>query len=202
MALRRIGMGEDVSAVAEEAARVMGAGGVVVFPTETVYGIGVASGHAGALARLRRLKGREDGKPFQYLVADMRMAEELGAVFHSRARKLAGNYWPGPLTLVVPDGTGGASTLGIRIPDSLFVYELCRRLGRAVISSSANLAGEKPPADAVAADGFGDEVDLLVDAGLVAGGVASTVVECYRDGYRILREGAISAEAVESAWSE
>lgn len=202
MAAKRIGLKEGIEAAARRAADVMENGGVAVFPTETVYGIGVVSGNADALAKLRRLKGREDGKPFQYLAGDLQMAKVLGAVFHSRALKLANNYWPGPLTLVVPDGTHGDSTIGIRIPDSAFAHELCRLLGRAIISSSANAAGQPPPLNAEAADVFGDAVDLLVDGGPVIGGVPSTVVECFKNGYRILREGAIHAEAIESAWNE
>lgn len=202
MAAKRIDMSKNMRAAVEAAAEVMEAGGVVVFPTETVYGIGVVSGNGEALAKLRRLKQREAAKPFQYLVENLRMARDLGAVFGSKAQKLARNFWPGPLTLVVADGTNSGATLGIRIPDSLFVRDLCRRLGRAIISSSANPAGEEPPLDADAADVFAEGVDLLVDGGRVADGVPSTVVACRRDDYTILREGGIDAETIDAAWDE
>lgn len=196
MARRRIGLEEGT---AEAAAAVLAAGGVAVFPTETVYGVGAAAGHAGGMARLRTLKGREGGKPFQLLAADIGMAAEAGAVFRGGALALARRFWPGPLTLVVPARDGTA--LGIRIPDFPFVRDLCLRLGGMVAASSANRAGEPAPADAEAADAFGDAVDLLVDAGPASGGVASTVVECLRDDYRILREGAIAAPALAAAWN-
>lgn len=202
MAMERIATGKSMDAAVEKAARIMEEGKVVVFPTETVYGIGVISGNSAALAALRRLKNRDSGKPFQYLAADVRMAKALGAVFESKAQKLARNYWPGPLTLVVPDGTGSGGTLGIRIPDSPFVHALCKRLGRAIVSSSANPAGQPPPLDADAADAFGDAVALLVDSGPVVGGVPSTVVRCAIDDYEILREGGLSAEAIDAAWNE
>ena len=203
MARRRIRIEQSVRQAAEEAAEVLKAGGVIVFPTETVYGVGVAAGNADALHKLRALKNRQAGKPFQFLAADMAMAERLGAFFTPKAKKLARNYWPGPLTLVVADGTGDAdATLGIRIPDSPFVLALCRELDGAVISSSANPAGAPPPLDAEVADVFGDAIDLLIDGGPIPGGAPSTVVDCRSDDYLILREGSVDAEAVKSAWEE
>lgn len=200
MAKRRIDLRNGLRDAVSAAARVLGEGGVLVFPTETVYGIGVAAGDADALEKLRGLKQRDRDKPFQFLVADVGMATALGAVFGPGAGKLARAFWPGPLTLVVPDGAG--ATLGIRIPDSPFVLELCRELGRAVISSSANPAGAPPPLDGDAADVFGDAVDLLVDGGRVVGGVPSTVVLCGETECRILRSGGVPDDAIESAWEE
>lgn len=201
MAKQRIVLGDDIRPAVTAAAAVMNDGGVVVFPTETVYGIGVASGNAAALERLRELKGRSAAKPFQFLAADMEMARAMGAVFSNRAAKLARNYWPGPLTLVVPDGTGGA-TLGVRVPDSPFIHALCRELGRPVISSSANPAGAPAPADADAADVFGNGADLLIDGGPVAEGVPSTVVRCGTDRFEILRSGGVDGDAIRAAWEE
>ncbi len=201
MARKYLSLADGLDAAVLAAAETLQAGGVIVFPTETVYGVGVAAGDARALDRLRQLKQREASKPFQFLVADLAMAEALGAVFSPRAQNLAAAYWPGPLTLVVPDGSGDGF-LGIRIPDAPFVPALCRRLGKAVISSSANPAGAPPPLDASAADAFGGEVDLLLDGGGIRGGVPSTVVKCLHDGFVILRHGGISPEAIASAWHE
>lgn len=202
MAKRNIELSQDTKKAVKETAEVLEAGGVAVFPTETVYGIGVITGNADALAKLRRLKGRAEGKPFQFLAADMEMARHsLGAVFSTKAKKLANNYWPGPLTIVVPDGTGDG-TLGIRVPDSLFVYELCKRLERPIIASSANPAGSVPPLSAGAADVFGEEIDILVDGGPIVDGIPSTVVRCIGDEYEILRCGGVSAADIESAWDE
>lgn len=204
MAVKRIGVtnDNDIRRAVETAAEILENGGVVVFPTETVYGVGVASGNAEALAKLRRLKGRGADKPFQFLAADLKMAGDLGAIFDTRARRLANDFWPGPLTLVVPDGTRTGGSLGIRIPDAPFVRALCRRLGKAIISSSANPAGLGAPLDAAGADVFGDGADLLVDAGPIADGVPSTVVECGAGDYRILREGGVERSAIEASWNE
>lgn len=205
MAIRRIHLQDGMDKAVSEAAAAMERGGVVIFPTETVYGIGVVSGDAAALARLRLLKGRAADKPFQLLTSGVGMARKMGAVFSSRAAKLARNYWPGPLTLVVPDGTGGDGTLGIRVPDSPFALALIERLGRPIVSSSANPAGMPPPLDADAADVFSygeDGVALLIDGGPVVGGTPSTVVRCGVDAYEILREGGVDGEAVRVAWEE
>ena len=189
-----------MEAAVRAAAVVLESGGVLVFPTETVYGIGVAAGDDRALDRLRRLKSRDAVKPFQYLTADLDMAAALGATFSGGAKNLASRFWPGPLTLVVPAAGGEGGTLGIRIPDSAFVLALCRRLGKAIISSSANPAGAPPPPDADAADAFGEEIDLLVDGGPVTGGVPSTVVRCQGGDYEILRHGGIGEAAIAAAW--
>lgn len=199
MAAERIALNDGLAAAVTMAAAVFAADGVVVFPTETVYGIGVAVGQTEALAALRRLKSRDAAKPFQFLVADVAMAEAMGAVFSGGARRLAERFWPGPMTLVVPNRFGGEA-LGIRIPDAAFMLAVCRRLGGAVVSSSANQAGLPPPRDADAADAFGAEVDLLVDGGPVTGGTPSTVVRCRDDGYEILRQGGVDAGALAEAW--
>ena len=183
-----------------EAADILRGGGVVVFPTETVYGIGVAAGDAAALERLRTLKNRPAPNPFQLLSADMDMAKRIGAVFSAQAARLGRSFWPGPLTLVVPDGTGSGGTLGIRVPDSPFVLALCRELERPIISSSANVAGAPPPTGAAAADVFGDGVDLLVDGGPATEGVPSSVVRCLDDSFEILRCGGVDADALQAAW--
>lgn len=202
MAKKTIVLHNDAGPAVEAAVDVLRNGGVVVFPTETVYGVGVAAGDAAATATLRRLKSRNAAKPFQFLVSDLDMAKAMGAVFAAKAAKLARNYWPGPLTLVVPDGTADGGTLGIRVPDSPFVLDVCRRLGGALVSSSANHAGAPPPLDAESADVFGDDVDLLIDGGTVVGGVPSTVVLCRADSYEILRSGGVGDEAIRAAWEE
>ncbi len=200
MAREAIVCGADPRPAAVRAAEVLRGGGVVVFPTETVYGVGVAAGDPVALDKLRRLKGRPAEKPFQHLAADVDMAKRLGAVFSGRAERLARRFWPGALTLVLPDGRSPGGTLGIRIPDSPFVLALCRELAGPIVTSSANAAGSPPPATAAAADAFGDDVDLLVDGGEAVGGVASTVARCVGEEVHILREGGVSGAAIRAAW--
>ncbi|MDR1745633.1 MAG: threonylcarbamoyl-AMP synthase [Planctomycetota bacterium] len=199
MAKERIAIADDRNSAVSRAAAVLLDSGIVVFPTETVYGIGVLATDAKALARLRDVKQRPAPEPFQFLVADLDAAKGLGAVFSSRAARLARTFWPGPLTLVVPDGTNSGGTLGVRVPDSPFALALCRRVGGALISSSANPAGAPPPRDADAADVFGDAVDLLIDGG-PAEGVASTVVKCVGDEFEILRSGGVGNGGIRAAW--
>ena len=195
---RRISLIERPKAALAATVGALERGGVAVFPTDTVYGVGVAAGCPEALERLRRIKGREDGKPFQFLAADMEMALGLGARMTPEAERLARRFWPGPLTLVLPSKNGG-NGVGIRIPDSPFILALCRRLGRALVASSANPAGAPLPADAIAADAFGDAVDILVDGGRMDG-APSTVAGCLDGELRILRPGAIKAAALFAAW--
>ena len=129
------------------------------------------------------------------------MGEALGARFTPGARRLAERFWPGPLTLVVPDADG-SGTLGLRAPDSPFVQAVIAGLGGGIVATSANPSGQPPPLDADAADAFPEGVDLLIDGGPCSVGVASDVIRCTDDTYAILREGAIGARAIASAWSE
>lgn len=201
MAGRRLSLADGYDAALAAAAAALAAGELAVFPTETVYGIAAVAGHAGALARLRRSKGRDGDKPFQLLVADSAMGVALGGVFSPGARRLAEAVWPGPLTLVVP-AIGPDATLGLRVPGNAFARDLIRRLGRALVTSSANRHGEPAPVDAEAADVFGGEVAVVVDGGPVGNGLASTVVAAREDGgYAILREGALPADRVAALWN-
>ncbi|MDR2390506.1 MAG: L-threonylcarbamoyladenylate synthase [Planctomycetota bacterium] len=201
MALLRLSLDNDPEGAALAARNVLAGGGVVVFPTETVYGIGVMHGHPGALERLRRLKDREgtDAKPFQLLVDSLDMARSLGAMPPPEAERLARRFWPGPLTLIIPDA-GGPVGVGIRVPDSPFVRGLCRRLGRAIVASSANPAGRPPPIGPDQADVFGEGVDLLVDGGPTAGGIPSTVAICLNGRLKIARPGGIGSADLLAAW--
>lgn len=195
-AVIRIGHASEHAVAA--ACRVFERGGVVVFPTETVYGIGVISGAPGALDRLTRLKRRPDGKPFQLLVSGRDMALALGARFSPGACRLADTLWPGPLTLVVPTADGG--TLGVRMPQSAFMLDVLRDLNRAVVSSSANPAGSPPPTMAAMADVFGDGVDLLIDGGPCEKKEPSTVILCGDDDFTILRQGALAEAEIRGVW--
>lgn len=178
------------------AGEVMGSGGVVVFPTETVYGIGVRSGDARARRRLALLKGREARKPFQILAADLRSARALCPEMPAVAVRLARGCWPGPLTLVVRRKAGG--WVGIRVPDHGVARRLIRAGGGTIVATSANLAGGKPAvtaAEAMAA--LGARADLVLDGGRARCGVASSVVKVGRKGWKILREGALRAAELE-----
>ena len=192
-----------------EAARVLAAGGVVAFPTDTVYGIAVAVETPGGIERLFAAKQRPPDKAIALLIADASQASEIGEV-NSAAKALADAFWPGGLTLVLhlrPDRalpaalTGDATIphpkVGLRVPD----HDAPRALARAVgplPTTSANRSGEPEAGDAEELDAqLGAALDLIVDGGAANGGPASTVVDTTVDPVVILREGAISLEAID-----
>ncbi|MGD2175952.1 MAG: L-threonylcarbamoyladenylate synthase [Candidatus Brocadiaceae bacterium] len=179
------------------AARLLREGRIVAFPTETVYGLGVRCDDGRAVERLRELKQRPVGKEFSLLVSSLEDAERYGELSGS-ARRLAEAFWPGPLTLVVPDGRG--ADVGLRCPDSATARELVRLTGVALAAPSANLSGEPPAltADRVLRD-FGGRIAAMVDGGEVAIGVASTVVRASAEQVEVLREGALSEEEIRAA---
>ena len=185
------------------------AGGVVVFPTESVYGLGADAMSAAAVARLIALRGREAVKPILVLVQDLAMAEAMSPAFPSLARRLARRFWPGPLTLVVPARPGlpepltaGTGTIGVRVPGHPVALALVTGLGRPLTAPSANPPGDEPPRRIESARRyFGDAVDAYVDGGELPGG-ASTVVATDGDTVRMLREGLVSRAAIDAALAE
>jgi len=182
----------------------LGRGGLVVVPTDTVYGVGGLVSHAGAVDTLFRLKGRDRTKPIAVLVADADQASEI-AVFGPVSRRLAERFWPGGLTLVVPRANGfdarlggERSTVGIRCPHHDGLRNLLARSGPLAVTS-ANLAGRPTPSTAAEiAEVFGAQVDAVVDGGTLAG-LASTVVDCCGSVPEVLREGPVSREHLRAA---
>ena len=186
---------EDVA----RAARLLTEGAVVAFPTETVYGLGALADDADAITELRHLKARPEGKEFTLLVSSPQQAWRLGTAGPA-ARALADAFWPGPLTLVIPDGAGGY--VGARCPDCDVTLALLREVGAAVAGPSANLGGEEPARDAgqVMAT-FAGRIAAVLDGGPVELGVASTVVRAVGESIEVLREGAIPEPELRAALS-
>lgn len=180
-------------------------GGVTVFPTETLYGLGVDYRNPGALARLARLKGREAGKPFPLILATAAEVDDLARDIPAPARELMARHWPGPLTLVLPAREGLHPSLvsadggvGARLSPHPVAAGLARALGRAITATSANLAGQPPSADPAGLDpALLAGVDLLLDAGPTPGGPASTVLDCRTWPPVLLRAGAV----LDPAWT-
>ncbi len=182
------------------AAEHLRAGRLVAFPTETVYGLGVRGDDEAAVAELRRVKGRPEGKPFALLVADPADMERWAAPGPG-ARRLAARFWPGPLTLVVPDGRGGQ--VGLRCPALEAAQELVRLTGAPVAAPSANPSGRPPATNAREALAyFEGRIAAVLDGGPARMGVASTVVRVEGDSIDILREGALSEAEVRRALEE
>lgn len=188
----------------ERAARVVAAGGVVGFRTDTFYGLGVDPFNRDALRALNELKGRE-GKPILVLVAGRETAARLIETDSPRFAALAARHWPGALTIVcaaralVPDElTAGTGTVGVRLPDDADVRALVAACGGALTATSANPAGE-PPARSAAdvARYFGGRIALVVDGGETRAEQPSTVLDITRDPPALVREGVVPRAAIE-----
>ena len=169
------------------AARALIDGGLVAFPTETVYGLGADATNGAAIARLYAAKGRPRFNPLIAHVADLASARRL-AVFNADAERLARAFWPGPLTLVLPKAAGcpvsllatvGLDTIAVRVPDHPVAHAILAAFGKPVVAPSANQSGHVSPTTAphVRADLDG-RVDLIVDGGATSVGVESTIVAC------------------------
>jgi L-threonylcarbamoyladenylate synthase len=187
------------------AARSLSQGGLVAFPTETVYGLGADATNASAIARLYQAKGRPAFNPLIAHVSDLRAAERIASL-NEQAIALAHAFWPGPLTLVLPRtkdcnvadlATAGLDTIAIRIPAHAIAREILRAFGGPVVAPSANLSGHVSPTTAahVQSDLAG-RIDLIVDGGAVAVGVESTIVGCF-DEPMLLRPGGLPRGEIE-----
>jgi len=178
--------------VIQEAARVLRAGGLVVIPTDTVYGIAADAGNSSAVRTLYEIKGRDSGKPIAMLAADLSDVEKFGGVLTPLDRELADAWWPGPLTLILETPSGSE---GFRVPDCDPVRALLRCVGGVLRVTSANLSGEAPALTAEGAmETLAGSVDFVVDGGRTGGGEASTVVKVDGGSLRIVREGALKEE--------
>ncbi len=181
----------------DEAVRVLRAGGLVILPTETVYGVAAMPPVPGAENRLYEAKGRDSGKPVARLARGIEDVEAAGGRLNAAARRLANRFWPGPLTLVLPQNGG---TCGYRVPDHPVPLALLDACGCVLAVTSANLSGQKDAvtaAEALAA--LGDHADLVLDAGPARGQNPSTVVDVTGEEPRILREGAIPGAEIAAA---
>jgi L-threonylcarbamoyladenylate synthase len=187
------------------AARILAEGGLVAFPTETVYGLGADATNPAAIARLYQAKGRPAFNPLIAHVGDIAAARKI-ARFDAPAIALAEAFWPGPLTLVLPKtescavadlATAGLDTVAIRIPAHPVARDILRAFGGPVVAPSANLSGHVSPTTAahVQSDLAG-RIDLIVDGGAVEVGVESTIVGCF-DEPMLLRPGGLPRAEIE-----
>jgi L-threonylcarbamoyladenylate synthase len=187
------------------AARILAEGGLVAFPTETVYGLGADAANSAAVAHIYKAKGRPAFNPLIAHVGDIAAARRI-ARFDAPAMALAEAFWPGPLTLVLPKAasctvadlaTAGLETIAIRIPAHPVAREILRVFGGAVVAPSANLSGHVSPTTAahVQSDLSG-RIDLIVDGGAVAVGVESTIVGCFQEPM-LLRPGGLPRAEIE-----
>jgi L-threonylcarbamoyladenylate synthase len=189
------------------AAEIIKRGGLVAFPTETVYGLGANALDRKAVARIFEVKRRPLASPLIVHVADEAMARTLVANWPETAHQLALRFWPGPLTLVlkkaaiVPDlVTAGLDSVGVRVPAHPVALELIRRAGVPIAAPSANRFTEISPTTAAhVRESLGDAVDMILDGGATQVGIESTVASLRRDPPVVLRPGMISQQQLEEA---
>jgi L-threonylcarbamoyladenylate synthase len=194
---------EDPSPAAiEAAAAILRAGGVVAFPTDTLYGLAVDPRLDVAVERLFDLKGRDLTAAVPLIAADMEQAAQAGAIEH-HASRAASLFWPGPLSIVVPandlisrKALAGGASVALRVPANLIARRLAAALGFPITATSANRSGASPAdsADAVAA--ALPAIDVLLDGGPAPGGAPSTIVAFVDDEPRLVRAGAVAWDRV------
>lgn len=180
-------------AAIREAAAALRRGGLVAFPTETVYGLGANLQDPQAIQELYQLKQRPFEKQLTLHIADFQQVEAEGVLVSPLAWELMRRFWPGPLTVVLARTDG--STVGFRMPSHPVALALLKEAGVPVAAPSANLTGQPPSTTAAQVQElFGGRIDVLLDGGPAATGVSSTVVDLAAQPPVILREGAAAAE--------
>lgn len=192
----------------EQGISILKDGGIVAFPTDTVYGLGACVSLPRAVERVYQVKGRPSNMPLPLLLADKSQIEEVAEAVPPIARLLAEKFLPGGLTMVlfkskaVPDTvTGGGKTVAIRIPAHPVPLALARGVGTPIVGTSANLSGK--PSALTAEEVYAQldgKVDLIIDGGRCPGGRESTIVDLTGKTPLVLREGAISREELKSAY--
>ena len=189
-----------------EAVNILRSGGLVAFPTETVYGLGADATQPNAIARIFAVKGRPSTNPLIVHVADASLAKRYAMIWPGEATKLAEAFWPGPLTLVLPKSplivstvTAGRGTVGLRVPDHPLALELLRAFDGPVAAPSANRSNRISPTTARhVRDELGDAVDLILDGGPCRVGIESTVLDLSGVTPTLLRLGGVSRRQIEA----
>lgn len=185
----------------DEAAAILKRGGVIAFPTETFYGLGADAANEKAVENIFRIKGRAFSNPIPLIIGKKEELPGLVKDIPALAETLMARFWPGPLTLVFeasgrvhPGLTAGTGKVGIRISSHPVAAALAEALGGPVTATSANLSGKRECSSiGDVLDQIGGSLDGVIDGGLTAGGLGSTVLDVTCDPPRILRHGAISA---------
>jgi L-threonylcarbamoyladenylate synthase len=184
------------------ALKILRKGGLVVFPTDTVYGVGALAFDGKAVESIYIAKNRPLEKAIPVLIGDMEDMEKVGMNIPEIAYQLAARFWPGPLTCVIPkqptlpESVSATDTVGVRVPDHEVARALLRAAGPMAVTS-ANISSQSSPSSAeevfAQLDG---RIDLILDGGITPGGIPSTLVDCTGYEVRILREGPISLEEI------
>lgn len=203
------GLPSSVAEQVQAAVALLKNGGVVAFPTDTLYGLGADFSSAKAVQRVLDIKGRAWDMGLPLLLADADDLAVVAAAIPDAVLALARRFWPGALTLVVPRSsavpdlvTGGRDTVAVRVPDHPVPLALARGLGRPITGTSANLAGQPPSLTAGdVRSGLGESVDLIIDDGPSPLGKQSTIVDATGPLLKLLRPGAISLSDIRSVYT-
>lgn len=185
-----------------QALEILRSGGLVAFPTDTVYGVGALAFDEKAVESIYTAKDRPIEKAIPVLIADTVDMEKVGTNIPAVVYQLAEHFWPGPLTCIIPSqptlplSVTTTSTVGVRIPDHAVARTLLRAAGPMAVTS-ANISGQASPTTAEEVfSQLGGRIPLIIDAGTTPGGIPSTLIECTSDELKILREGPISLEEI------
>jgi len=189
----------------DQALEALRSGEVIVFPTETIYGLGADALHEEAVVQVSALKGRDAKNPIALIIADLDMLKEVVVDSPPIAERLMSVFWPGPLTLVLPARKGLSPLLcnpdggvGVRVSSHPIASALVKRLGRPLTATSANPSDAEPARTiAQAQTYFANRLRIFIDAGELKGQKGSTVVECHGDRYKVIREGEISSQELD-----
>ncbi|MDO8886087.1 L-threonylcarbamoyladenylate synthase [Candidatus Oleimmundimicrobium sp.] len=192
-------------AVIEEAADILKAGGLVAFPTETVYGLGADTFNPEAVERIFKIKGRPFDKPLAICISNVADLDFLVEEVPEFAKNIIDRFWPGPLTLifkkretVFSQATCGRATVGIRFPKNKITLSLIASVGRPLVLTSANISGIPSSIEAQQVlNDIGKNIDLILDGGKTELGVESTILDLTTAPPTIIREGAITVKEIE-----
>ena len=197
----------NTEGVFKKAREIFLAGGVIAFPTDTFYALGVDPFNPEAVERVFELKGREKNKPLLLLISSRVQLETMVKEITPAHSALMQKFWPGPLTLlfepgsVIPENvSAGSNRIGIRQPGNTLTRDLISAVGQPITAPSANRSGESPPITAKQVQqSFGDQVDLIIDGGTCQGGKPSTLIDAVEIPVRLVRAGALAFSAIEMA---
>ena len=189
----------------KNAAEIINSGGLVAFPTETVYGLGADGLNSIAVAKIFEAKKRPSFNPLILHISQKGWLKKFTSIQSDKVDQLINKFWPGPLTLVLPKTdivpdivTSGNSTVAIRMPNHPVALELIEKSGTPIAAPSANKFGHLSPTDAQhVAKSLGDKIDLILDGGKCSVGVESTILEFFEDEFYLLRPGGLSKEEIE-----
>jgi L-threonylcarbamoyladenylate synthase len=203
MLVLRVSSDDPDPAAIGRAADALRDGGIVAYPTDTLYGLAVDPRRDDAVSRLIDVKGRDASMGITLIAASLEQAREAG-LFGADELRLARAFWPGPLTIVLPARdrlsrrlVGSGSTVAVRVPAHPVAQSLAERFAFCITATSANVSGHPPaarPEEATAA--LGASIDVVLDAGPTAGGAPSTIVEVTASGLKLVRAGAIAWDRV------